>query len=297
MSIRHLTIYHLVLYVGRECLPFLPTTGAGYLQTSQQRSLQAVDVYLYLSATQTAGYSGRELLGGIAIELHVLQLDVVAIVDIRHINADFVVLFGLYTATESHRLGLHLLIGVKSGDGLHTLVGRHDGGEAAVRVILELLHSYASAKAAAPGELARVVEEIRVTLVVGHTAMVGERLGIAQGHNLSGIGPGARRMRSRAVADMFGHTACSIEQLIGLGTWDLELGTVNLAEPGAFHIRILIFLSLLAFVHRRASEGFFRHIQLFHLTVDGNHIVVQLSIIDLRIPPHNPRLDFFTPFA
>ena len=97
-------------------------------------------------------------------------------------------------------------------------------------------------------------------------------------------------MRSRAVADMFGYTACSIEQLIGLGTWDLELGTVNLANPGAFHIRILIFLSLLALAHDRATEGFFRHIQTSQLATIGNHVAVQLQIITLRIAPHQPGL-------
>ena len=49
-----------------------------------------------------------------------------------------------------------------------------DDGECAVGIILELLHGCASSETAATGQLTSVIEEIRMSLVVGHTAMVGK---------------------------------------------------------------------------------------------------------------------------
>ena len=98
--------------------------------------------------------------------------------DVGDIHAHLVILLGLHALRECHGLSLHLTIGVELGNGLHTLVGRHDGGEATVGIVLKLLHSHTTAKAATIGELAGVVEEIGVSLKVCHATVVRKRLGV-----------------------------------------------------------------------------------------------------------------------
>ncbi len=201
--------------------------------------------------------------------------------DVGDIDADGIVLLGFQTFGESHRLGLHAAVGTEGIDGFHALVGRHDGGEAAVGVVLEFLYGHASAEASAIGQLARVVEEIGVSFVVGNATVVGERVGLAERHDLASILPRACRRRRRAVADVLRHSAGSIEQLVG---------AVALRQPRAFHVAVLVFLALLALAHHRASEGLLGHVQLSQLAAVGNHVAVELQVVTLRIAPHQPGL-------
>ena len=279
-----------LLYLGREGLPLLPSACARHVQAGHHLTAQAVEPHLYPAASQSAGHAGREQAGLVAVEPHVLQLDIVAVVDIAHIDAHLVVLLRLDATREGHRLGLHPLIGIEGAHGLHTLVGRHDGGKTAVGVILELLYGHAASEAASPGKLACMIEEIGMTLVVGHAAVVGERIGGAEGHNLAGIGPGAGGRGSRAVADVLGHAAGRIEQLIGLRLVHLVLRAVHLPEPGSLHVGILVCLALLALVHGRASEGLLGHVEASQLAAVGNHVAVQLQVVALGIAPHEPSL-------
>ena len=110
--------------------------------------------------------------------------------DIRHIDAYLVVLLRLDTLGESHCLGLHLTVRTELLDGLHTLVRRHDGGETAVSIILEFLDGHTTTEAASVGQLTRMVEEVAMTLVVGHTTVVRKRIRLAERHDLACIGPG-----------------------------------------------------------------------------------------------------------
>ena len=144
----------------------------------------------------------------------ILQLDIVAIMDVGDIDTYLLVLLCLHTLRECHSLSLHLAEGVEGGYGLHALVGRHDSGETTIRIVFELLDSYTTAKAATIGQLAGVVEEIAVTFVVGHTTVVGKRLRIGQRHNLASILPRTRGVRCRTVADMLRNTTRSIQQVV-----------------------------------------------------------------------------------
>ena len=213
--------------------------------------------------------------------MNILQLDVVTVMDIGDVDAHLVILFSLHTTREGHRLSLHLAIGIKSVHGLHTLVGRQNGREAAICIVFELLDSHTSSETATARQLARMIEEIGVSLVVGHTAMVGERIGIAQRHDNAGIGPGACRRWSRAVADVLRHTTCGIQQLVS---------TFTLRNPRAFGITIFILLAFLALTHHRTTEGLLGHIEATQLTAVGYHVAVQLQVIYLRIAPHEPCL-------
>ena len=74
---------------------------------------------------------------------------------------------------------------------LHTLVGRHNRGEGSVGIILELLHSHTTSETTAIGQFSRMVEEIGMSLIVCHTAMVRKRLRVAERHDFASVGPGA----------------------------------------------------------------------------------------------------------
>ena len=146
--------------VNRQRLPFLPTASSGHFQCGKALTSETVNTYLNLSATQARGHTGEELLSHISIELHVLQFDIVAIMDLSDIHTNLIILFGLHATTESHGLGLHLSVGIEGGDRFHALIGRQNFGERAISVILELLHSHATTETATLRQFASVVEEI-----------------------------------------------------------------------------------------------------------------------------------------
>ena len=210
--------------------------------------------------------------------------------DVGNVDAHLVVLLSFDTLGEGHRLSFDLAEGVELGDGLHTLVGRQDGGERTIGIILELLDGYATAEATATRQLAGVVEEVGVSLVVGHTAMIGKRAGIAQRHNLTGIGPRASGVGSSAVRDMLGNATGGVEQLVNLRRVYLIFLTVNLANPRSLGVTVLILLAFLALVHCGRTEGFLSHIETPQLTTVRDHVLVQLQVVALGISPHQPRL-------
>ena len=236
---------------------------------------------LNLSAPEAAGHACREAAGPGSAEVHILQLDIVAVMDIGDVDADGIVLFGLQAFGESHRLSLYATVRTEGINGFHAFVSRQDGGEAAVSIVLELLHGNATSEAAAVGQFTCVIEEIAVSFVVGHAAMVGERVGLAERHNLTGIFPWAGGRGSRAVADVLRHTAGSIEQLVG---------AVALCQPRAFHIAVLVFLARITSAHHWAAKSFLCHVELAQLTAVGNHVAVELQVVALRVTPHQPCL-------
>ena len=218
--------------VGGDGLPLLPAAGGGHVQRSEQLTAHAVQPYLYLSAAQSAGHACREGSRHLVAQVYVLQLDVVAVVDVGDVDAQAVLhlgtlvgchqpLLGLHALGEGHGLGLHAAVGVELGHGLHALAGGQDGGEGAVVVVLELLDGHATPEAAAAGQLTRMVEEVGVTLVVGHAAVVGERACVAERHDFAGVCPRSRGVGRRAVGDMFGHAAGGIQQAIRLPIFNL----------------------------------------------------------------------------
>ena len=140
-----------------------------------------------------------------------LQFDIITIMDIRDINTHLIVLLGFHSFRERHCLCLHLAIGVKLGNGLYTLVGRHDGWEAAVGIVFELLDGNTTAETAAIRQLTSVVEEIAVPFIVCHTAMVGKRLRITQRHNLASILPRTSGRWSCTIRDMLRHSTGCIQ--------------------------------------------------------------------------------------
>ena len=82
--------------VGRKGLPLLPTASSRHLETGNEVALHIVETHLDLTTTQTCGHTCRELLGNVTVELHVLEFDEVAIVNLSHINANLIVLLCLH---------------------------------------------------------------------------------------------------------------------------------------------------------------------------------------------------------
>ena len=147
-------------------------------------------------------------------EAYILQFDVVAVVDIGDVDAYFIVLFSLHASREGHRLGLHMAEGAERGYGLHSFVGRHDGREGTIGIVMEFFHGHTAPESTATRQLARMIEEVGMTFVIGHAAVVGERFCVAQRHDLTGIGPRPSRRWCRAVADVLRHPAGSIKELV-----------------------------------------------------------------------------------
>ena len=201
--------------------------------------------------------------------------------DVADIDTHLVVLLRLHATRESHRLSLHTTEGTESVDGLDTLVSRQNGWERAVGIVLELFDGHATAEATTTRQLTRMIEEIRMSFIVGNTTMVGKRLRVAQRHDDSCIFPRAYRRRCRAVRDVFRHTTSSIQQLVH---------AFPLGQPRTFDIRVLILLALLTLAHHRTAKGFLGHVKLTQFAAIGNHVAVQLQVIALRITPHEPSL-------
>ena len=149
----------------------------------------AVDTDLDGTATQSTCHPCREGTGSLLAELHVLQFDIVTIVDIRHIDTHLFVLLRLDTLGECHGLRLHLTVRIECTDRFYPFIRRQDGGKTAVRIILELLDGNTASETTAVGQFPGMVEEIAVTFVVGNTTVVGKRLGIAEWHDFSRIFP------------------------------------------------------------------------------------------------------------
>ena len=80
---------------------------------------------------------------------------------------------------------------------------------------------------------------------------------------------------------MLRHATGSIKQLVG---------AVTLGKPRPFGVTVLVFLVLLAFVHRRCAESLFRHVKHSQFTRVADHVAVQLQIINAWITPHQPGL-------
>ena len=213
--------------VGCQGLPLLPSAGMRNTQSDQHRSGNAVGMQLDGSTTQRTCHTGCKGTGDALSEVNGLQLDIVTVMNVRHIDTRLSILFALDAIGESHRLCLHPPIGREHIHGLHPIRSGKNGRKRAISIVVEFLHCHTSSESAATGQLSCVIEEIAVSLVIGDTAMVGERASITQRHNLSCISPRACRRRSRTVGDMLRHTTCGIEQLID---------ALALGNPRSFHV-------------------------------------------------------------
>src|SRR5574344_1077201 len=197
----------------RDRLPIFPASGGRHLKTSQELSLDAIKANLNLTAPKSTGHTRRKDLGLTADKVHVLQFDIVTIVNVRHIDAYLPVLFGLHSFRESHGFSLRLTERLEGGDRFHSLVGGLHHGERAISVVLKRLDSHTASEASSMRKFSRVIEEITMSLIVSHTRMIGERFRVRLRHNYPGIRPRSGRRRSRAVRDMFRNAAGRINQL------------------------------------------------------------------------------------
>ena len=134
--------------VGSDGLPLLPTASTRNVQCAEEFSCYAIQTDLYLSATQSTGYTGRKRTWCLVAKMHSLQFDVIAVVNIGDVHAHFVVLLSFHSFRERHRFSLHLTIGVELVNGFYTFVSRHDGGKTTIRIVFEFLYGYAASETA-----------------------------------------------------------------------------------------------------------------------------------------------------
>ena len=208
------------------------------------------------TATQTGGSTDGELASTIDAEIDVVQAQPVAIVSLSDIDGEFtsvpstvggrcrrLILLGLQPIAIGHCGSRHATIRIEGGDGLHTLASGRNRREATVVGVFELFNSCAATEAATARQMTCVVEEIVMTLEIGYTAVVGERVGASQRHNFTLVVPGAKRRGGGAVADVLRYTASGVEEQPRTRGF--------LYEPRSFDVGILIFLALLALASDR----------------------------------------------
>ena len=171
-----------------------------------------------------------------------------------------------------------------------------DDGEGAVGIILKLLHGDATAEAAATRQFSCMVEEIAVTLEVGHAAVVRKRLGVFQRHNLTTISPGSLKRRSRGVGNMLRHATGGIEQvveglrLLGGPSLLIEREDIAAQDPRSLGIGVLILHALITLLHIGSAEALDGLVDLLYLAVEREHVFIQLGIVDGGVAPEEPRL-------
>ena len=157
-------------------LPFLPTASVRHFKTCDGLTSEAVDAHFDGTTSQGTSHASREGAGHFLTEVHSLYLDIV--VAMRFVKDMFGVagmsggdvhprLFapcGLDTSRECHCFSLHTFVWIQRADRFYTLVGRLDGREGTIWIELEFFHSNTATETATTRELARVIEEVVVTL-------------------------------------------------------------------------------------------------------------------------------------
>ena len=167
-------------------LPFLPTTSVRHFETCDGLTSEAVNAYFNGTTSQGTSHASREGAGHFLSEVHSLHFDIV--ITMRFVKDMFGIasmsrgdihtrLFapcGLDASRESHCLSLHTLVWIQRADRFYTLVGGLDGREGTIWIELEFFHSNTATETATTRELARVIEEVVVTLEALIAAVVSE---------------------------------------------------------------------------------------------------------------------------
>ena len=161
-----------------------------------------------------------------------------------------------------------------------------DNWECAVGIIFEFFHSHTASESAT--QFTRMIEEIRLALEVGHTAMVSKGTRIFQWHDFAHILPWSERLLAHGISDMLRHSTCSIKHIIVLAT---------LHEPRSLCVAILIFSGRITLLHVRRTESLLSHHDSAHFTLfinsclsiyttlEADHIFIQFGIVKMRITP------------
>ena len=254
-----------VIQINGNGLPLLPATCTRHVQGTQTSATNAIEMYLYLTATQAASNTSCESTWVLIGKRYVLQFYIIAIMDVANINTYLIILLCLNTFRESHGLGLNLTIRIKLSHRFYTCISRHNGWKATIGIILKLLYCNTATKATTLWQLTSMVEEVTMSFIVCYSTVVSKRVSITQRHNLASILPRTKWRWSSTVRNMFRHTSSSIQQLIS---------TITLGKPRTFYIAILIFLAFLALFHHRATESLFCHWQFTKFALVRNHVAI-----------------------
>ena len=92
---------------------------------------------------------------------------------------------------------------------------------------------------------------------------------------------------------MLRHSTCCIEEIITFGCLRPLLCLPHLwllHNPRTFGIGVLILFVLVTLCHIGSAETLFCHLHLLHLTIDADHVLIQLQVVDARIAPIEPCL-------
>ena len=148
----------------------------------------------------------------------------------RDINTRIVGLLRLHSLRESDGFCFLALVRIEGCDRSHSFLSMVDNWECAVGIVFEFFHSHTASESAT--QFTRMIEEIRLALEVGHTAMVSKGTRIFQWHDFAHILPWSERLLAHGISDMLRHSTCSIKHIIVLAT---------LHEPRSLCVAILIF--------------------------------------------------------
>ena len=163
-------------------------------------------------------------------EIHLTYLDIIAFMDFRDINTRIIGLLRLHSLRESDGFSLLTLVRIEGCDRSHSFLSMVDNWECAVGIIFEFFHSYTASESAT--QFTRMIEEIRLALEVGHTAMVSKGTRIFQWHDFAHILPWSERLLTHGISNVLRHSTCSIKHIIVLAP---------LHEPRSLCVAILIF--------------------------------------------------------
>ena len=176
--------------------------------------------------------------------------------DFRDINTRIIGLLRLHSLRESDGFCFLALVRIEGCDRRHSFLGMMDDRESAVGIIFEFFHSHAASESAS--QFTRMIEEIRLALEVGHTAMVSKRTRIFQWHDFAHILPWSERLLAHGISNMLRHSTCSIKHIIVLAT---------LHEPRSLCVAILIFSGRITLLHVRRAEALLSHHDSAHFTL------------------------------
>ena len=161
-----------------------------------------------------------------------------------------------------------------------------DDWEGTVGIVFEFFHSYAASESAT--QFTRMIEEIRLALEVGHTAMIGKGTRILLWHDFAHILPWSERLLAHGISNVLRHSTCCIDHIIVLAT---------LHEPRSLCVAIFIFSGRITLLHVRRTESLLSHHDSAHFTLfingslsiytslEADHIFIQFGIVKMWITP------------
>jgi hypothetical protein len=163
--------------------PGRPGARTRHAASADESTAGPAEAQLDLAATRTRRDTGAEGLGATAAERDTLDLDIVAVVDVRHRHAALAARLRLDALRPRNRLGLLAHVRVQRLQLRRPRSAHGEGGDAPVGIVDEALDGHGALVPAAAGEGAVVVEEVRVVLVIDDRGVICETASFGGHHD------------------------------------------------------------------------------------------------------------------